>query len=172
MKFAITGLPRSGHAWLANFFDAGPLRVTHEGARLFHGPSCDMTEAHRVLRRNVAGDCSSTWLLHRDLLLPSDDVVLIRRDPDAVRASLSATPGGAGCLPALDLLVELCDNMVCRRGCLIVDYEPQYSESTLRRICRHLRVPFDPLRYRMLQDYRVTQDVEGVLRRLNANMLQ
>jgi hypothetical protein len=169
MRFVITGFPRSGHAWLANYLYKGESVVTHEGARFAVEDGTSLRQAHIKTLQAFTGDCSSTWLLYPDLLRLVPRVILVDRPLRDVAQSLKRATEG---LPVNHR--EMFDQL--ERGYkaalalhpLIIPYEESYELRTVERICCHTREDFDLARFALLRNTRVTQDVHREYRALTA----
>lgn len=158
MRFLITGLPRSGHAWLANYLYKGDSVVSHEGALSFVRPDRSLRQAHIAAMRSLTGDCSSSWLLYPDLMRLTPRVVVVERPLVDVRASyLRALPEGESFIDeTLEMLLPgLRDAM--RGDALVIPYEEAYSLQAVERICGYVGEEFDLVRYALLRHTRVTQ---------------
>lgn len=168
MQFVITGLPRSGLAWLANYFYKGESIVTHEGARFFLGDNRSMRQAHVKALHDLSGDCSSSWLLYPDLLRMVPRVVLIERERgDALRSFKVATEGLPGTPEQVFQTLVKGANDILGLHPLILPYEEAYGVRTVERICHHIREDFDLARLALLRNTRVTQDVHREYQRLS-----
>ena len=168
MRFVITGLPRSGHAWLANYFYKGQSVVTHEGARFSMQKGTSHRQAHVRALHKLTGDCSSTWLLYPDLLGVVPRIVLIDRPRgDSISSFDRATEGLS--LPRAELYATLAAGYkaVLALRPLIVPYEETYGVQTIERICHYIREDFDLSRLALLRNTRVTQDVHREYQRLS-----
>ena len=159
MKFIITGYPRSGHGWLANYLYKGASVVGHEGALSFMNSERTVRQAHVAAMHSIDGDCSSSWLLYPDLLRLVPRMVVIERPLTEVipsyRKAIGNTPfaeretfGGLerGFKEALQLHP------------LVLPYETPYGLQTVERICNYVGEPFDLVRYALLRHTRVLQD--------------
>jgi len=164
MRFIITGLPRSGHAWLANYLYKGDSIVSHEGALSFTRPERSLRQAHIAAMRVLAGDCSSSWLLYPDLLRLVPRVVVVERSLDDVRESfLRELPASR---PFLDDTLDLLRpglRQALRSDALVLPYESSYSLTTVERICGYVGEEFDLVRFALLRHTRVTQASRDVL---------
>lgn len=164
MRFAITGYPRSGHAWLSNYFLRGSITVTHEGARYFLHDAASSRQAHVNLLRTVDGDCSSSWLIHPDLLRLVPKVVLIDRPCAEAEKRFRAALG----LPVdesdagFDLFREGFAEVRKHPDVFVVPYAQRFDLVAIERICKFIDEPFDVRRFALLRHLRVTQDVDGV----------
>jgi hypothetical protein len=167
MRFIITGLPRSGHAWLANYLYKGGSVVTHEGARFSVQEGASLRQAHIRALQTLTGDCSSTWLLFPDLLRLVPRVVLIDRPvDDSMRSFERATEGLPTRRQELYATLAAGYRAALQLHPLIIPYEETYEVQTIERICHHVREDFDVTRLALLRNTRVTQDVHREYRLL------
>lgn len=164
MRFVITGYPRSGHAWLANYLYKGESIVSHEGALSFLHSGRTARQAHIEVMRSLDGDCSSSWLLYPDLLRVVPRVVVIERPlPDVVQSFRRVAGRAQADERRIFQALEEGFHEALKQGYLVLPYEPKYSMQTIERICGYIGEPFDLVRYALLRNTRVTQATSDAL---------
>ena len=159
MKFIITGYPRSGHGWLANYLYKGGSVVGHEGALSFMNSERTMRQAHVAAMHGLDGDCSSSWLLYPDLLRMVPRVVVIERPLGEVVPSYRKAVGNVPFAERrmFDSLSKGFKDALLLHP-LVLPYETPYSLSTIERICKYVGEDFDLVRFALLRHTRVLQD--------------
>ncbi len=164
MRFVITGYPRSGHAWLANYLYKGVSVVSHEGALSFLHSGRTARQAHVAVMRCLDGDCSSSWLLYPDLLRVVPRVVVIERPlPDVVQSFRRVVGHAQADERRTFQALEEGFHEAIKQGHLVLPYEPKYGMQTVERICRYIGEPFDLVRYALLRHAHVLQDTHASL---------
>tara|TARA_Y100001938_G_C7906462_1_gene337278 strand:- start:77 stop:589 length:513 start_codon:yes stop_codon:yes gene_type:complete len=164
IRFVITGYPRSGHGWLANYLYKAGTVVAHEGALSFLYEDRTIRQAHVAALRSLDGDCSSSWLLYPDLLRMVPRVVVIERPLNEVVPSYRRAVGN---VPFAErrmfnaLSQGFKDAMLLHP--LVLPYESPYSLSTIERICNYIGEDFDLVRFALLRHTRVLQDTGSAL---------
>tara|TARA_R110000787_G_scaffold52989_1_gene124509 strand:- start:212 stop:727 length:516 start_codon:yes stop_codon:yes gene_type:complete len=159
-RFVITGFPRSGHAWLANYLYKGQSVVAHEGARFYWQAGASYRQAHVHALQELTGDCASTWMLYPELLATVPRVVLIDRPQEvSMRRWDRATEGLSLNGDKLYALLAEGYQKTLAQQPLVIPYEESYSVGTVERICRYIREDCDLRRLSLLRNTRVTQDV-------------
>lgn len=164
MRFAITGYPRSGHGWLANYLYKNGSVVSHEGPLSFMRPSRTVRQAHVAAMHALTGDCGSSWLLFPDLLRIVPRVVVIERPLSEVIPSFRRVMGDHK-IPERETFRELEQGFKAALELhpFVLPYEKNYSLRTVERICKYVDEPFDLVRYTLLRHTRVLQDTQRIL---------
>ena len=167
MKFIITGYPRSGHGWLANYLYKGGSVVGHEGALSFMNSERTMRQAHVAAMHGLDGDCSSSWLLYPDLLRMVPRVVVIERPLGEVVPSYRKAVGNVPFAERrmFDSLSKGFKDALLLHP-LVLPYETPYSLSTIERICKYVGEDFDLVRFALQRHTRVLQDTGSALKSL------
>lgn len=166
-QFYITGLPRSGTAWLSRFFSVGDSYCFHEAEARAGVPAPEevadrMGKVMRACPSPYVGNSSSGLLLLEPDAFPAHaPVILVRRDPKEVSDSLarlgwppeSALPEGddarfmtreGRAWVVTQTLMERLKRWEERPNTLEVAYANPFPEETLRRMWRHVRGAANP----------------------------
>ncbi len=142
LDFIVLGLPRSATTWLANW-------LTTERSLCLHEPfSYGMPAAWPIDERLRGISCTAAYLMRGWLENYDCPTALIERDPVACDASLRAIG-----LPGTAPITRLFNQADGRRFA----YESLWHEEGARELWNFLlpHVPFDRLRYRLLQDMQI-----------------
>ena len=165
MRFVITGYPRSGHGWLANYLYKDGSVVSHEGALSFLRAGRTVRQAHVAAMRGLDGDCSSSWLLYPDLLRMVPRVVVIERPlPDVVPSYRKAVGSAPFAEREMFRLLEQGFRTAMKFHPLVLPYEKPYDLSTVERVCNYIDEDFDLVRFALLRHTRVLQDTGAILK--------
>lgn len=142
LDFIVLGLPRSGTTWLANW-------LTTERSLCLHEPfSYGMPAAWPMDERRRGISCTASYLMRDWLDHYHCPTAIIERDPAACDASLDAMG-----LPGTAPVYRAFARAEGRRFA----FESLWHEDGARALWDFLLpgVPFDALRYRVLQDMQV-----------------
>ena len=182
--FFITGLPRSGTAWLSNFLTHGASFCFHEAARQVGSLQELPALFARTGSPNVGtADCAFPLYYDKALaLFPEAHLVLVKRPRaqcalsfDKLMRDMGASPVGAREL--FDQLEGNCAAMaraLAGRYVLTVEFDALWQEDTCRAIWRHCAgdAPLDGLRLSQLQLLRVNTDPRRVQAAMNLETLR
>ena len=167
MRFAITGYPRSGHGWLANYLYKNGSVVSHEGALSFLRADRTVRQAHVAAIRSLDGDCSSSWLLYPVLLRVVPRVVVIERPLGEVVPSYRKAVGNTPFAEReMFSALEKGFKLALKLHPLVLPYEKPYCLSTVERICNYIGEDFDLVRFALLRHTRVLQDTGEILKHM------
>ena len=142
MDFIVLGLPRSGTTWISNW-------LTTDRSLCLHDPfAYALPESWPRDARRFGISCTGAYLFPKWLAQQECQVALIERDPEACDASLAAL--GWGDVSGLLGAFAAADGRRFR-------FEHLWDEDHARELWEFLLpdVPFDGIRYRMLQDIQV-----------------
>lgn len=142
LDFIVLGLPRSATTWLANW-------LTTEHSLCLHDPfSFGMPAAWPIDHRKRGISCTAAYLMRGWLDHYECPTAIIERDPAACDASLDAMG-----LPGTAPIYRLFHQAEGRRFA----FEALWHEDGARELWDFLlpHVPFDALRYRLLQEMQI-----------------
>lgn len=142
IDFIVLGLPRSGTTWLANW-------LTTESSLCLHDPfALGTPERWPRDDRRFGISCTGAYLFPRWLGQQQCPIAVIERDADACDASLARM--GMGNTKHLHRALASAPGRRWAFGDL-------WNESAARELWQHLlpAIPFDALRYRVLQAIQV-----------------
>ena len=129
--FVVLALPRSRTFWLSRFLSHGAYQCGHEQARYVRG----IDDIRSWLAQDFVGSCETAaapwWRLIR-AYRPDARIVVVRRHPDDVLASLDRVPGTAWSADRLAKAIHRYDRALGRVAphALVVRYEDLDREET------------------------------------------
>jgi hypothetical protein len=163
--FFVTGLPRSGTAWLSAFLSHGDTICYHElladtgpvatavAAALVPHHGCADTATPLIADRLVAVFPRAPWVIVlRD---PPDAYASLRRAFPRLSESDATAVHGAACLALVDLVRILPAHLL-----LFVPFADLFSDASLQAIWRHVRMPYPypAARAAILRNLRITDN--------------
>lgn len=161
MNYYIVGLPRSMTGWLAVALTDGPSYCHHEAL----GRASTWAEYDAAMRLDgylYVGNSDSAMALAPEAIPDEAPVVVVRRDPEDVVASLvRAFPESWAVADALiERVLAGLEWLVRRRACLVIEYE--HVAARFAEIWQHCLpgVPFDARRAELLARMRIHVDPE------------
>lgn len=143
LDFIVLALPRSGTAWLANW-------LTTYGSLCLHDPfSAGLPETWPIDQRPRGIACTVSALMPRWLSEHACPIAIIERDYRACDASMEKLG-----LPGTEAFRDAVAAMPGERFAFDALFE---DEAVARALWGYLlpKLPFDPIRYRMLRDLQV-----------------
>lgn len=142
LDFIVTGLPRSGTTWLANWLTTGASLCLHDPFAIGLPDAWPSDERLRGISCTFAY-CVKPWLDQYDC-----PIAIIERDPADCDKSLSRIG-----LPDTHSYQHLLQDAKGRRFA----FDNLWTEGGARELWDYLlpAVPFDALRYRVLQDMQI-----------------
>lgn len=160
VPFFVTGYPRSGTAWFANFLTCTPAYCLHEGTLL--GPQVGLW----LLEGKFKG-LSDSMLLNTKLIdeNPDSPVVLIDRNRREAQESLAKFSGQPVEVfdTVFDILESRMDWLRNRPKTLVIPFKDFTKHAP--DVWAHLlpTIPYDTLRGKFLSDFNVQQDLHKIL---------
>ncbi len=167
--FFITGLPRSGTAWLANYLSYGKIMCLHDGFRHLRTPD-SIKSVFDGSDKDVCGNSDPANLLFLSQLFfffPKSKWIYIERDPKACEISW-AKLGGTDIKDYSQRVTQLLRR---KPDTMVIKFESLFNDAhdIGKSLCPDWHCP--SWRTEMLQDLNVQQNFERSALGMNINVL-